>query len=51
MEGRVLWSRGSLDVQTRQVQPMVGTPIEVPLPSTVRTAFISFLAQASPAAQ
>jgi hypothetical protein len=31
-------------VQTRQLQPMVGTPIEVPLPNTVRVAFISFRA-------
>ena len=28
------------DVHTRQSQPIVGTPIEVPLPSTVSVAFI-----------
>jgi hypothetical protein len=28
-------SRGSFEVQTEQWQPMVGTPIEVPEPSTV----------------
>ena len=39
-EGRVRRSWGSAEVQTRQSQPMVGTPIEVPLPSTVSVAFI-----------
>ncbi len=28
-------SRGSLEVQTAQWQPMVGTPMDVPEPSTV----------------
>src|SRR6185437_8996623 len=50
-EGRVLWSCGSLDVHTRQVQPMVGTPIDVPLPRTVRTAFIFVLVLRWAAAQ
>src|SRR5512146_3138280 len=40
MDGRVRRSWGSVERQTRQEQPMVGTPIEVPLPSTVRVAFI-----------
>ena len=31
-EGRRRWSRGSLEVQTRQLHPRVGTPMEVPLP-------------------
>src|SRR5512135_717328 len=39
-DGRSRRSSGSADVQTRQVQPIVGTPIDVPLPSTVRVAFI-----------
>ena len=39
-EGRVRWSCGSEEWQTRQSHPMVGTPIEVPLPSTVSAAFI-----------
>src|ERR1700722_90473 len=38
IEGRVRRSRGSLDVQTRQVQPSVGTPMEVPLPRMVISA-------------
>src|SRR5579859_1392551 len=42
-DGRVRRSCGSSDVHTRQLQPMVGTPIDVPLPSTVRVAFISWL--------
>src|SRR6478735_7618135 len=39
-EGRVRRSRGSCDVQTRQSQPRVGTPMEVPLPRIVKTACI-----------
>src|SRR5438876_3959560 len=39
-EGRVRWSRGSEEWHTAQSQPMVGTPIDVPLPSTVSLAFI-----------
>src|SRR2546430_5449041 len=39
-EGRVRLSRGSEELQTTQSQPIVGTPIEVPLPSTVSVAFI-----------
>ena len=34
-EGRKRLSRGSLEVQTSQWQPMVGTPTLVPDPSTV----------------
>src|SRR6266446_790077 len=34
-EGRSLLSWGSLDLQTRQGHPSVGTPMEVPDPSTV----------------
>src|SRR5450432_1366191 len=43
MEGRVRLSCGSVDRQTAQSQPSVGTPMEVPLPSTVRVAFILLL--------
>src|SRR6201984_762934 len=32
---RMRLSRGSLEVQTAQWQPMVGTPMDVPEPSTV----------------
>src|SRR5438045_9625443 len=35
MEGRSLLSRGSVDRQTAQSQPIVGTPELVPEPSTV----------------
>src|SRR5258708_30363522 len=38
-EGRVRLSCGSADWQTAQSHPRVGTPIEVPLPSTVSVAF------------
>ena len=34
-DGRVRLSCGSLEWQTRQVQPTVGTPIDVPEPITV----------------
>ena len=33
-------SRGSVERHTAQSHPSVGTPMEVPLPSTVRVAFI-----------
>jgi hypothetical protein len=47
-EGRRRRSRGSVEVHTGQVQPRVGTPIEVPLPRKVRVAFIErFLAASS----
>src|SRR4029077_4218291 len=39
-EGRVRRSCGSVELQTRQSQPKVGTPIDVPLPSTVSVAFM-----------
>src|SRR5271168_1800568 len=39
-DGRKRRSRGSLEVQTRQSQPSVGTPIEVPLPRMMREACI-----------
>src|SRR5258707_6790715 len=42
-EGRVRWACGSADVHTRQLHPIVGTPIDVPLPKTVSMAFISWL--------
>src|ERR1700691_1415664 len=38
-EGRVRRSRGSAERHTAQSQPSVGTPMEVPLPSTVNVAF------------
>src|SRR5580700_7076735 len=40
IEGRVRRSRGSLERQTTQSQPSVGTPMDVPLPSTVSVAFM-----------
>ena len=30
--GRVRWFRGSVEVQTEQSQPIMGTPVEVPVP-------------------
>src|ERR1700728_36456 len=39
-EGRVRRSWRSLELQTAQSQPSVGTPIDVPLPSTVSVAFM-----------
>jgi hypothetical protein len=36
-------SRGSGERQTAQSQPIVGTPIDVPLPNTVKVACISRL--------
>src|SRR5512146_1202482 len=41
-EGRVRWSRGSGELHTAQVHPIVGTPMDVPLPSTVSVAFIAW---------
>jgi hypothetical protein len=35
MEARVRLSLGSLDVQTGQLHPTMGTPVEVPLPRMV----------------
>jgi hypothetical protein len=43
MEGRVRRSWGSLERQTAQSHPRVGTPIDVPLPRTVKVAFIAWL--------
>jgi len=40
IEGRVLRSWGSGEWQTAQAHPKVGTPMDVPLPSTVKVAFI-----------
>ena len=40
IEGRVRRSCGSLEWQTAQSQPSVGTPMDVPLPSTVSVAFM-----------
>src|ERR1700739_2758857 len=40
IEGRVRRSCGSLELQTAQSHPSCGTPIEVPLPSTVSVAFM-----------
>src|SRR5437868_8798971 len=42
-EGRVRRSLGSAEWQTTQSQPSVGTPIDVPLPSTVKVAFMTAL--------
>ncbi len=52
-EGRVRRSRGSLEWQTAQSHPIVGTPIEVPLPSTVTVPFFTcgrLLARREPSA-
>src|ERR1700692_3178139 len=43
MEGRVRGSWGSLEWQTAQSHPSVGTPMDVPLPRTVKVAFIASL--------
>jgi hypothetical protein len=40
MDGRVRRSWGSLEWQTAQSHPNVGTPMEVPLPSTVKVALM-----------
>src|SRR5579872_4677648 len=40
IEGRVRRSCGSVERHTAQSHPKVGTPIDVPLPSTVKVAFI-----------
>src|SRR5438477_7213317 len=51
MEGRVRRSRGSVERQTAQSHPNVGTPMDVPLPSTVNVAFMfSLLSSVSSAA-
>src|SRR3954470_3181309 len=42
-EGRVRRSCVSAELQTLQSHPRVGTPIEVPLPSTVRVALMLWL--------
>jgi hypothetical protein len=34
MDARVRRSRGSVEVQVPQSQPIIGTPCEVPVPST-----------------
>src|SRR5205809_4385901 len=39
MEGRVRRSRGSVDRHTSQSHPIIGTPCEVPLPSSVILRF------------
>src|SRR5579864_7965457 len=46
MEGRLRRSRGSVERQTAQSHPSVGTPMDVPLPSTVKVAFM-FLVSSS----
>src|SRR3569833_152823 len=40
IEGHDRLSCGSVEWHTAQSQPIVGTPIDVPLPSTVSLAFI-----------
>ena len=35
IDGRVRRSRGSVEVHTAQVQPIIGTPCEVPVPRSV----------------
>src|SRR5579863_8087724 len=40
MEGRVLRLRGSVEVQTAQLHPSVGTPMDVPLPRKTISAFM-----------
>ena len=35
IEGRVRWSRGSVERQTSHRQPIIGTPCEVPVPRNV----------------
>src|ERR1017187_6951686 len=42
-DGRSRRSCGSVEVQTAQVQPSVGTPMEVPVPRNVRTPSIRIL--------
>src|SRR4051794_4621901 len=39
IDGRVRRSRGSVEWHTAQSQPIIGTPCEVPLPSTVTLTF------------
>jgi hypothetical protein len=40
MDGRVRRSWGSSDRHTAQVQPIIGTPCDVPLPKTLTRAFM-----------
>jgi hypothetical protein len=40
VDGRLRRSRGSVDRHTAQVQPIIGTPCDVPLPRTMTRAFI-----------
>ena len=47
MEERVRLSRGSSDWQTGQVQPIIGTPCEVPEPRMVTISFASGIDQPS----
>src|SRR5579864_3232853 len=47
IEGRVRRSWGSLEWQTAQSHPRVGTPMEVPLPNTVKVAFMVALSSAA----
>ena len=47
IEGRVRRSWGSLEWHTAQSHPSVGTPIDVPLPSTVSVAFTAGPASSS----
>src|SRR5688572_15077262 len=46
IEGRVRRSWGSLDVQTAQAQPIIGTPCEVPVPRRVTLRFNNALSGA-----
>src|ERR1700692_4906788 len=46
IEGRVRRSCGSLERQTAQSHPSVGTPMEVPLPSTGNVALIALSSSA-----
>ena len=43
IDGRVRRSRGSVDRQTAQSQPIAGTPCDVPLPSTVTRIYGSMI--------
>jgi hypothetical protein len=40
MDVLVLLLRGSVDVQTAQVQPIMGTPWDVPLPRTITSILL-----------
>jgi hypothetical protein len=41
MEARVRLSRGSVEVQVPHLQPIIGTPCDVPVPSTSTLAAAS----------